>query len=372
MTIRANTSTQLFAPPVLMPLTQTLVHIRKELLPWIAEKHLQYLDDRIHRIDELTDYLASCSEVEYERHEFISFVESWTHRKRPDLHEYLSLYAARFWQVRTRVDLICDRLVGRGEIWSGANTLKEFWREFALVNEIDSLHGMFLTSGRWDVNVVLPAVKELIFCMFCDEWPGTEEEAEERSYQVARRIITPCFAAPPENYDSSVERKFVRLFIPLLQYYDRDILFLFTELSPYRGKFRTIRDFVIDVRDCPQQYSAFLNHGVYPPFAWHELVGSRKPRREIASLEQVHGTIMSSVPDRFCERAERALQVFAIIKQYERNYNNYNYKGRFGLISKQFYRETFEILTNNDQDAFIDAILLDRFFDALRVVENAI
>jgi hypothetical protein len=130
----------------------------------VAQKHVQYLDDRIHKINRLTDYLANCHQVERERSEFVEFVLAWTRRPNPDLRDYLQQYRLRFASVRTRVEHLCDSFLAQASSVKLDGPFIDFWRQFAAANELDSIHGMFLTSGRWYVNVMLPVAKELIFC----------------------------------------------------------------------------------------------------------------------------------------------------------------------------------------------------------------
>jgi hypothetical protein len=51
----------ILAPPRLGNIKITLAAIPQAILPWIAEKHVQYLDDRIHKIGPLTEYLKNCN-----------------------------------------------------------------------------------------------------------------------------------------------------------------------------------------------------------------------------------------------------------------------------------------------------------------------
>ena len=60
------------------------------------------------------------------------------------------------------------------------------------------------------------------------------------------------------------------------------------------------------------------------------------------------------------------------MKAFELDYNNYNYKGKFGLVSKYFYWRTSQLLGPEDRSLFLDAILLDRFFEALEVLERSL
>jgi hypothetical protein len=80
---------------------------------------------------------------------------------------------------------------------------------------------------------------------------------------------------------------------------------------------------------------------------------------------------MKSLASGLEDRAESALKFLSIFKEHELNYNNYNYKGRFGLVSKYFYHQTSERLADNNRELFLDAILGDRFFEALEVVKSA-
>jgi len=358
-----------FDPPNLKPLSPVLSLIPRTLLPWIAEKHTKYLDDRIHKIDKLTDYLANCDPVASERQEFISFVDGWTRRESPDLNTYLQEYSKRFHAVRNQVEELCDRVLTDETLWQSRSELVMFWRNFTYINEIDSLHGMFLTSGRWYVNAMLPVVKVLVYCSLPHEVDAFSRN--ELSYYIARRVITPRFAEVPNDYDHSWERRFAALFIPILQYYDRKLLFLFNvmaEISTKEGQ--TLTEFVQDVADSPQKYSMLLEQGIYPPFAWHELHASRRPRR--ASIDYTTATkpLLNKIQEESRSRVQEALEMLAVFKEYELNYNNYNYKGRFGLVSKYQYWQTAKLINPECRDKFLDAILLDRFYDALDVIEH--
>jgi hypothetical protein len=357
-----------YGPPALRALQSDLDVLPADRLPWIAEKHVKYLDDRIHRIDQLTDYLASCDPVAQQRQEFVDFVLGWAHRDKPDLISYMSEYQTRFSAVRSRVEDQCDRIVGDNTLWE-KNELAGFWREFALVNEIDSLHGMFLTSGRWYVNVMLPIVRELVDCSLPDDISPASRS--DLAYRIARRVITPRFAETQEGDTQVLERRFASLFIPVLQYYDRKLLFLFEimETLPLPSDYN-ISAFTADVATHPDQYSQLLSAGIYPPFAWHELFASRKTRRAPRPYEDAVRRLMDAVPTDLRDRAELALECLSVMKEYELNYNNYNYKGRFGLVSKNFYWRTAEVLSSPTKATFLDAILLDRFFDALTILES--
>jgi hypothetical protein len=247
----------------------------------------------------------------------------------------------------------------------------DFWRRFTAANELDSVHGMFLTSGRWYVNVMLPAVKELIYC-YLSVFPEVQPSSRsELAFHVARRIITPRFAEVPPSYDSTYERKFPLLLMPVLQHFDRKLCFLFELLAELpRKEFATVEDFASDVAAHPSDYALLLKGGIYPPFAWHELRASRKPRRTVKSLNEALKPLLASIPSELHPRALEAIDCLTVLKEYELNYNNYNYKGRFGLVSKYQYWVTAELLPSGLRDQFLDAILLDRFYDALQTIEK--
>jgi hypothetical protein len=357
-------------PPPLRSLLADLVAIPRDLSPWIAEKHVQYLDDRIHKIDVLSDYLATCDPVAEQRQAFIDFVLGWTRRDEVDLAAYLREYQARYGAVRSGVEEQCDRILSDGSL-NEETALVTFWRDFALLNEIDSLHGMFLTSGRWYVNVMLPIVKEIVECSLPVEvQPGQRAHV---SYLIARRVITPRFAETPADYPRELERRFTSLFIPVLQYYDRKLLFLFEIMEgvPLPEGY-SIGAFASDVVTDPSRYEGLLSIGIYPPFAWHELHASRKPRRPLRPYEEAVRRLMDAVPTESKQRARDALSFLGVMKDYELNYNNYNYKGRFGLVSKFFYWRTAQLVSGAGRSRFLDAILGDRFFEALAVVERAL
>jgi len=359
-----------YGPPPLSPLQPVLSMIPQELLPWVAEKHVQYLDDRIHKIDRLTEYLAECGDVTTERTEFITFVENWTRREDLNPGEYLAEYSSRFHKVRDRVEQLCERVLHDDSLWADNRSFQSFWREFAYINEVDSLHGMFLTSGRWYVNVMLPAVKELVYCSLPDTVPASRKNDE--AYGIARRVITPRFADQKNAHDAALERRFVRLFVPILQHYDRKLLFLFEVLAKIElDEGETLSSFVRKVQNQPELFAELLDQGVYPPFAWHELVASRRARRPALSYENAVAPLLSTVSDEQRTRALTALEALSVFKEYELNYNNYNYKGRFGLISKLQYWKTTELLHSTaEKELFLDAILLDRFYEALHVIEQ--
>lgn len=358
-----------FAPPALRDITPTLGAIPRAELPWIAEKHVQYLDDRIHKIGTLTEYLAGCDHVAKERAEFVDFVDQYTRRPDAALTEYVAEYTNRFARVRAGVEQQCDAIL-QGEIGTTRASRIAFWEAFAYINEVDSLHGMFLTSGRWYVNVMLPVVKELALCTLPASVPDSQRPAI--AYDIARRVITPQFAKPTTNYDIGVERRFVTLLIPLLQYYDRKLLFLFEVLADTPPEARESLDqFVRLVDEQPAAFAALFEMGVYPPFAWHELHSSRRARRASLSYDSAVSPLMKALTPGFEARAEEALTFLGIFKDHELNYNNYNYKGRFGLVSKHFYHQASKRLANHNREAFLDAILGDRFFEALAIVQAA-
>jgi len=358
-----------FAPPPLRNIKATLDAIPCSELPWIAHKHVQYLDDRIHKIGTLTEYLAGCGQVAKERSEFIDFVDQYTRRPDSALVEYVTEYTKRFARVRTEVEQQCDTIL-RGEMGTTRTARVAFWEAFAYINEVDSLHGMFLTSGRWYVNVMLPVIKELVFCTLPDSIPDSQRPAT--AYDIARRIITPQFAKPTTNYDIGLEQRFVKLLIPVLQYYDRKLLFLFEALADTPAEAGESLDrFVRLVDEQLMSFAPLLEMGIYPPFAWHELHSSRRARRPSVTYETALSPLMKSLASGLEDRAESALKFLSIFKEHELNYNNYNYKGRFGLVSKYFYHQTSERLADNNRELFLDAILGDRFFEALEVVKSA-
>lgn len=355
--------------PALRDLTPTLAAIDRNELPWIAEKHVQYLDDRIHKIGVLTDYLAGCVHVEKERKEFVEFVDSHARSVAGDLSGYMTEYAARFGAVRSKVESQCDQILNDA-VGASRTERIAFWEDFAYVNEVDSLHGMFLTSGRWYVNVMLPVFKELAFCTL--ESASVEAERATLAYDLARRVITPQFATPSPGYDPGLERRFATILIPLLQYYDRKLCFLFEALTPTPEEARvSLAAFVRHVDESPEQYQSLVEMGVYPPFAWHELISSRRARRAALTYEAATAPLLNAVQPGYEARAKTALDHLGVFKEYELNYNNYNYKGRFGLASKHFYLETSEKLAPGTREKFLDAILGDRFFEALAIVQNA-
>ncbi len=359
-------------PPPLRPLKTTIEAIPADLLPWIAEKHVQYLDDRIHRIGPLTEYLAGCAQVAAEREEFISFVDLATRQDDIILSDYLQQYAYRFRQVRERVESLCDRSLSDGTLWKDRKALLDFWRDFTYINEVDSLHGMFLTSGRWYVNVMLPVVKELIFCTLPEPYNGRLPRGE-CAYHVARRVITPRFADVPGDYDVSMEKRFAKLFVPILTYYDRKLLFLFEVLAELpRTDFTSIEEFAHHVSANPQVYKHLVDMGVYPPFAWHEMHASRRVRRPALDYRRAIEPILAAAPSPMKERASVALEYLGVFKEYELNYNNYNYKGRFGLVSKYQYWRTLSVQPPDTRDEFLSYILLDNFYSALSVFERSV
>lgn len=359
-----------YGPPALDPLAPVIDRIPADLLPWIAEKHVQYLDDRIHKIDILTDYLANCSPVERERREFIEFVLSNTRAENPDLTVYLRDYSIRFSMVRCRVEELCESVHDEA-LWKSPTDLLRFWRQFAFINEVDSLHGMFLTSGRWYVNVMLPAVKELVYCSLP---PSIDPSDRNRvAYSVARRVITPRHVEEGLETFPALERRFTSLFIPLLTYYDRKLLFLFEVMASLPGPTAGIGNLatlVENVAKRPDIYSDLLSQGIYPPFGWHELLASRRRRSPAQDYTKAASKLWAEVPTEMCDRTERALHLLDVFKDYELNYNNYNYKGKFGLVSKYQYWRTAELMPKPVCASFLEAILGDRFFDALRCVEE--
>lgn len=358
-----------FAPPPLRDLRATLAALPQTELPWIAKRHVEYLDDRIHKIGILTEYLAGCGQVEKERTEFVEFVDRYTRSTNSDLSDYMAEYVKRFGAVRSKVEEQCDKIL-RDDIGAEHAERVAFWQDFAHINEVDSLHGMFLTSGRWYVNVMLPVFKELAVCTL----PATIPESERATiaYDLARRVITPRFATPSPSYNAALERRFATMLVPLLQYYDRKLLFLFGALAttPEAAQ-ASLNDFVRCVNESPEQFQPLLEMGVYPPFAWHELHSSRRVRRPGLTYSAATTPLLKAVLPGYETRTECALTYLGIFKEYELNYNNYNYKGRFGLVSKHFYLQTSERLAAANRDRFLDAILGDRFFDALAIIQSA-
>jgi len=356
-------------PPALTSLIPVLESIPSDMLPWIAEKHVKYLDDRIHKIVSLTDYLANIDSVEKERTEFIDFIETWTKKENVNLIEYTKEYQKRYFKIRSEVERQCETMLSDKSIWQSKDSLKQFWNEFAYYNEVDSLFGMFLTSGRWYVNAMLPVVKVLIHSTLPIELQGAERN--EIAYLVARRVITPRYATIPSDYNHSYERRFANSFIPMLQFYDRKLLFLFEILSKYNYfPTMTLTDFVTDITYQKENFSAVLSDGIYPPFAWHEFISSQKPRKEGISYEVAKQKLEKNLVEQYKTDFETALALLDVFKEYELNYNNYNYKGKFGLISKTFYYKTYQRIDDSKKEEFLNAILLDRFYTALEIVNH--
>lgn len=356
-------------PPVLTSLLPVLESIPKDLLPWIAEKHVKYLDDRIHKIVSLTDYLANIDSVETERKEFIDFIETWSKKENVNLIDYTAEYQKRYSKIRSEVEKQCETMLFDNSIWESNDNLKKFWNEFAYYNEVDSLFGMFLTSGRWYVNAMLPIVKVLIHSTLPSELEGTERN--EIAYLVARRVITPRYATIPTDYNHSYERRFANSFIPMLQFYDRKLLFLFEILSKYNYfPSMTLTDFVTDITYQKEKFSQVLSDGIYPPFAWHEFIASQKPRKEGITLEVAKQKLEKNLVEKYRTEFETALSLLDVFKEYELNYNNYNYKGKFGLVSKVFYYKTYQRIDDSKKEEFLNAILLDRFYTALEIVNH--
>lgn len=359
-----------FNTPELQSIQHSLEKIPKEALPWIAEKHIQYLDDKIHKIDILTKYLANCREVKMERNEFVEFVEKWTKQKDINFNSYLSAYCAQYRSIRDQVENILDRILNDQGIWASDKALLEFWNNFSRVNEIDSLHGMFLTSGRWYVNVALPPIKEIIFCCLPDNFP--DNKRNEQAYLMSRRIITPEFAKTPSDYNSKYEKDIVSLLIPLFSYYDKKILFLFQEMGELsKNKEDATLMNLIDVSNVNSlEYVKLLDKGIYPPFAWHELQTSKNNKISLLSYDDATRRINSYSSIQYKDRLQVALSALEVIKNHEVDYNTYNYKGRFCLVSKYFYWRTIKLLREDKRKDFLDAILLDRFYDALNIIKN--
>lgn len=358
-------------PPELTSIETLITELSFHVLAWISEKHVEYLDNRIYKIDALTDYLSSCDMVKTEREEFISFVLNWTLQDSANLEKYVEEYAKRFHQVRYRVEVLCDRVMSDNLLWQSPTELKNFWRDFTYINEIDNLHGMFLTSGRWYVNVMLPVFKELVYCTL----PNDVEQSDKNllSYYTARHIITPRYVDLPAGYNSIHERRFIRIIAPLLKYYDEKLLFLFNMMSNIPiNNLKTIKEFVMDVTQNSQRYIKYLQMGIYPPFAWHELHASRNHAVPSIEYDDAVQIFMQNVMPENSSRAKIALHTLDIFKEYELNYNNYNYKGRFGIVSKYQYWKTIEFMKENTREGFLDAILLDEFYNALDIVENGL
>lgn len=270
-----------------------------------------------------------------------------------------------------RVEELCEVAL-TDALWTSRKPLVQFWQEFAYINEVDSLHGMFLTSGRWYVNVMLPAVKELVYCSLPEE--VAKADRNDVAYYVTRRVITPRHVEMIPGFHPALERRFSALLIPLLQYYDRKLLFLFEVMAGLPGAsegITTLRALVDDVSRRPRTYADLLTQGIYPPFGWHELTASRRRRRPALDYGTATASLLKQVPTPLRSRAERALELLAVLKDYELNYNNYNYKGKFGLVSKYQYWRTAEQMPEAMRTPFLDAILGDRFFEALRYVEVA-
>ncbi|OHB98431.1 MAG: hypothetical protein A2W74_04155 [Planctomycetes bacterium RIFCSPLOWO2_12_38_17] len=358
-----------YNPPALKSLIPVLENVPSDLLPWIAEKHIKYLDDRIHKIVKLTDYLANCDPVERERKEFIAFIENWTKKDNADLLDYTKEYQGRYTSIRNKVESQCETIMKNASIWNSNDTLKNFWKDFAYVNEVDSLFGMFLTSGRWYVNAMLPVVKTLIYTTLPNDLKGNERN--ETSYLVARRVITPRYTTVPKGYNHSCERRFANSFIPMLQYYDRKLLFLFEILSKYNYfPSMTLNDLVTDIIYNKKEYSNVLMQGIYPPFAWHEFIASQKPRKESLTFEAAKKRLEKNLDENYRQDFETALGLLDVFKEYELNYNNYNYKGKFGLVSKVFYYKTYQRIRDDKKEEFLNAILLDGFYEALEIINN--
>lgn len=366
-----NDSMTELLPRPLFDLCPVLAQIPSEHHHWIATRHLEYLDNRIHQIDRLTDYLANCSQVETERSALMTFVLDWTRRPNADLIQYVREYATRFRNVRTQVEALCDDYLATRMNTPLNHSFVAFWRAFSRINEIDSVYGMFLTSGRWYVNAMLPAVKELVYCFLQGRSEVPAAAADAMAYRVARRIITPCHAEQALESDRIYETAFATRFMPILQFFDRKLCFLFELLREIpSSECHSFDVLVASTREQKPAIARLLAQGIYAPFAWHELQASRKPRRPLRPLEECCQPLFAAIPAEHATRAKVALDCLTVLKEYELNYNNYNYKGRFGLISKFQYLHTANLLPLEAREPFISAILLDRFYDALAIIES--
>lgn len=338
---------------------ETLARIPESSLGEIVAGHLDYLDGLFYDIERLTEYLATCREISKDRVEYVRFVDSFVCGAPGRLAAYTDRFATRFINTRRQVLRQCEAILAEDPTSLDTSEFLSFWEDFAYANEYDNLHGMFLTSGRWYTNGMLPVVRELALDFL--ERSGARGEILELSASLAYAVITPEFAIHDSRPDRQLVNDFSRVLRGILESVDYVLFDTYRMASSVDlESIPTVESLIRQVSEQPERFAAFLTEGVYPPFAWAEITAAREGRRE-----------RTAVPDApaLGPRGHEAIGYLRIFKVLERDYNLFNYKGYFPLVSKYFYLRS-ALRLGNQADSFRMAILGDRFFEALAVVQR--
>jgi hypothetical protein len=338
-------------------LTETLRSIPREALPWIARSHLEYLDGKFHDIERLTQYLATCRPIEKDRIEYIRFVDSWTYACDRDIDDYMIQFAQRYARTRNEVLAQCSAILTDPGIWESRTGFGEFWTQFAYVNEYDSLHGMFLTSGRWYTNAVLPAVRVLAEGFL----QRTGLSSQHGAADLATEVITPEYVVRDHRVHRDTVREFGHHLRAVLRHCDQAVLDILDVVKVSDDESGSVEDLAAKVGRDPSAFDPLLRAGVFPPFAWHELRGEGKRTRLRLPLPQL--------PE-LNEREKTGFEALQVLKHFEADYNTFNYKGYFPLVSKYFWWRCEQSGYLDEVMPFRSAVLGDRFYEALGLVSN--
>lgn len=344
----------------LKSLEKDLVALRAETVRRAAETHVRYLDNRIDKIDLLSRYLNDIDTTDGLKQSYIERVRSSLHDDSLNITDYGNWYLGEHLRVWSEVDRLCDVIPSLIDGSLSAAGMASYWAEFAYWNELDNFHGMFLTSGRWNVNFMLPALKGVLgeslskfgYCL------SGHDLSELTQY-----LVTPEYAGRTE-WPSDLLTTASSVLQSVLGGFDSVFMFLYDDgLSSRAACHHSVGDFAAAVKERPWEWSDMLTRGVFPPFAWHELHGRRSPKRHGTLDSMPQSEEVTTSPYQSCLRTLKALEL---------RYHVYNYKGRFGLMTKPLYFYTAETLTPSKRLGFLRAILLDQFTAAARIVKEGV
>src|SRR5947209_6485720 len=105
-------STPLIADlPYPKPITTDVASLPLEQIGTITRQHVEYLDNRFSQIERLTSYLQSIDSPEGRKALYISHVRTALYDENLDVQAYTSWYEGEYFQTRSNVDRLCDRII---------------------------------------------------------------------------------------------------------------------------------------------------------------------------------------------------------------------------------------------------------------------
>ncbi|MEU8079270.1 hypothetical protein AB0B31_27970 [Catellatospora citrea] len=291
--------------------------------------------------------------------EYIRFIDSATYSTDINLADYLERYSARYNATRGAVIQQCETILNDPNIWTSRAAFRSFWTDFAYVNEYDSLHGMFLTSGRWYTNAILPIVSALARGFLARTGKGPAAIAPD----LAVEVITPEYVVRDRRVSRQLLNEFARYLRLVLRHCDQVVLDIFAvarsiPFDPELG----VSELALQVKADPSRFGGALSKGVFPPFVWHELVAEKSRTNPPVRLPLM--------PTDLFDIEVEAIDALRVLKHFEADYNTFNYKGYFPLVSKYFWWRCIDTGFLDQSPQFVNAVLGDRFYEALAFVKS--